>query len=126
MRRSCNRCGKQYEAQRSTSKFCTADCRKRAGKARPVTVLAPRPDGESPLVKEHRDRLLQAGRLDTPEGAHVMFLAEQMAGGGPLSGVALLSKELAARMAEALRGTAAVAADSVDDLARRRADKAGA
>ena len=89
-------------------------------------MLPQRPDGESPLVKEHRDRLLQAGRLDTPEGAHVMFLAEQMAGGGPLSGVALLSKELAARMAEALRGTAAVASDSVDDLARRRADKAGA
>jgi len=70
--------------------------------------------------------LVDADRLETPEGAQVMLLAGLLAAGGhTASGVAALSRELRAALEEALRGAPKVA-DRLDEIAQRRARKAGA
>jgi len=86
------------------------------------------PDGpvsdEVPLVTTYRSQLERAERLDSPEGAHVLHLANLFANGQhTAAGAASLSKELRAAMEMAMRG-APKAADALDDLARRRRMKA--
>lgn len=76
-----------------------------------------------PLVEAYRAQLEGAGRLDTPEGAHVMLLAELFATGQHTSsGAATLSRELRAALEVAMRG-AAKKADAVDELSERRRRK---
>lgn len=70
--------------------------------------------------------LQDADRLDTVLGQQALALAAQIV--SPFqtgAGVASLSKELRAVMAEAMRGVAA-AADPVDELRRRRDAKRAA
>lgn len=63
-------------------------------------------------------------RLDSPEGAHVMLLAGLFATGSHTSsGAASLSRELRAAMDAALQGVPP-AADRMDELAKRRQQKA--
>ncbi len=60
-KRCCNECGSEYEAQRSTSKFCTANCRKLFNNRRAV-----RGAQLYDLVMAHRferDRAQKAGVL---------------------------------------------------------------
>jgi len=82
------------------------------------------PAGEvSPLVTTYQQVLKAADRLATPEGAHVMHLAELFANGRhTAAGAASLSKELRAAMESALRG-AARAPDAMDELEERRRRK---
>lgn len=77
------------------------------------------------LVAQYERQLAEVGRLDTPEGAHVLLLAGLLAHGEGMTaaGAASLSKELRAAMAEAVKD-AAVQGDLLDELAERRAQKA--
>jgi len=75
------------------------------------------------MVESYRQRLEAAERLDSPEGAHVMLLAEMLAAGNhTASGAASLSRELRSALEDALRG-APRAADGFDELASRRRER---
>lgn len=80
--------------------------------------------GDLGLVGAYRRQLEAVGRLDTPEGVHVLTLAALFAAGGHTSsGAASLSRELRAAMEMALKGAPAVP-DEMDELAERRRVKA--
>lgn len=79
---------------------------------------------ESRLVASYHKQLAEAERLDTPDGQHVMHLAELFAlGKHTAAGAASLSRELRAAMEVALRGSKKTA-DAMDELAERRRFKA--
>lgn len=76
------------------------------------------------MLAETRAALERAGRLDSPEGALAVLQAGMLEDGGhTASGVAALSRQLLATMAAAV-GDAPMAADGLDELARRRAEAA--
>jgi hypothetical protein len=82
------------------------------------------PEPPSPLVASYRKQLVEASRLDTPDGQRVMHLAALFAlGKHTASGAASLSRELHAAMEVALRGSKKTA-DAMDELAERRRFKA--
>jgi hypothetical protein len=82
------------------------------------------PTATPSLVDAYRQQLVDANRLETPEGAHVVFLADLFAAGGhTAAGAASLSKELRAAMEMALRG-APRRDDFLDELDERRRRKA--
>ena len=117
MRRSCDACGKGYEAQRSTSKYCSPSCRSRVSQGQVSVAPVPASSLASPAEVTER-RLLEVGRLDTVAGQYALFLAQRIESAHD-SAVAALSKELRAVLAEALEGTAK-AADPMDELKARR------
>jgi hypothetical protein len=131
MRVRCSACGKPFEAERSTAKFCGATCRKRQSrKAGPVadmpdpTPIAPPETAKDSLVDAVKADLKAAGRLDSALGRQALRLAERMGSTFDTgSAIAALSRELRAVMAEALQN-GAKAADGLDELAARRAQKA--
>ena len=128
MKVTCGNCGKPFEAQRATAKFCGGTCRQRANrraanKPRPEPPPAAAIPPES-LVDAVRRELDAAGRLEHPLGLQALMLAERMC--SPFdtgSAVASVSKELRAVMDAAL-ADAPKAADSLDELAHRREKKA--
>lgn len=128
MQRACDSCGERYEAKRPSSRFCTPRCRKRHQRnpgpdSGPVAVPAV-PFGDSALVTATKAELLAAGKLDTVLGQQAVRLAERMCGLMDTgSAIASLSRELRAVMAEAL-ADAPKAGDAMDELARRRRDRA--
>lgn len=99
--------------------------RDRPNRSHVVNLPASKPDTKPRgLVATYRRRLESAGRLDLPEGEHVMLLAEMLAAGGhTASGAASLSRELRAAMDSALEGAPKVA-DDIDELTARRERKA--
>lgn len=75
-------------------------------------------------MASYRACLEKAGRADSPEGAHVLLLAELFAASGhTAAGAASLSRELRAAMEVALKD-APREPDRVDELAARRIAKA--
>lgn len=92
----------------------------------PILLVPTEPlEGEEPLVASYRAVLEAANRKSSPEGAHVLFLAELLATGRhAASGAAALSRELRAAMDMALQG-APRKADELDELAARRDRKVG-
>lgn len=70
---TCEECGRSYEAQRSTSRFCSGTCRKRAWEAR--TAL---PGGVHGDVYAATVAFLDRHGIDDPERAAVARLAAQM------------------------------------------------
>jgi hypothetical protein len=130
--RHCAECGDPFEAKRSTAKYCGTTCRSRASVNRtsgktvtPRRVTPPVELPVSPSLVESASRELEAaGRLDTVLGQQALLLAAQMAAAkGSGSAAAALSRELRAVMDAALAG-APKAADSLDELAKRRERKA--
>lgn len=121
--RSCDSCVVPYQAQRSTSRYCSERCRKRGGRRErasqgqtAVAVLAE----YSPLVKATRAELERVGMVDSCLGQQAMALAVRMVNsfdtGSPL---AALSREFRAVLAEVKAGTH-VTADAVDEIKTRR------
>jgi hypothetical protein len=77
-----------------------------------------------PLVATIEKKLRAADRLDTPAGQMALVLAERLAAGLDTgSALATLSRELTARMDEALAG-AKLETDRLDELKARRERKA--
>lgn len=144
MERTCEQCGAKIPPQKGSArprKFC-ATCRPPRNRPNPRVIKTPRtdegqeasaapvdlPTGRKPgrpgLVETYRRQLEAAERLETPEGAHVLLLAELLAGDGhTAAGAASLSRELRAAMEEAMKGAPPLA-DRLDELAARRAQKA--
>jgi hypothetical protein len=135
MRVRCSVCGKPFEAQRPTAKYCGSTCRVRQSrKAKPapdpasetpvVTPIKPLETVEDSLVTAVKADLEAAGRLETALGRQALRLAERMGSAFDTgSAIAALSRELRAVMAEALSG-GEKAGDSLDELAARRVKKA--
>jgi hypothetical protein len=122
----CGACGAEFEAKRSTAKFCGAACQKRA--KRGATSPANEPDPNAGLVESVRRELGDAQRLDTVDGQLAIELAKQVTAAGA-TGIAGLSKELRTVMASALRGAEPrneqpARDDEVDKARRRREQKA--
>lgn len=139
MARLCEQCGCEIEQQKGPArprKYCTT-CRPPRNRRNPRLIDAPQETetagvevsfvtgGKLPqLVESYRARLQEAGRLDTPEGAHAMHLAQLLATGEhTASGAASLSRELRMAMAEALKH-ASDGSDPLDELEQRRRAKA--
>lgn len=147
MKRKCNVCGRSYQAQRPTSKFCSSTCRVRNHqnpgvysqdtaniKVQPrrvssVDTVEPPDSGpnapSNSLEQATRTELEAAGVLDTLMGQQALRIAQQMSGFETAGGMASLSKELSRVMNEALRA-ATVVDDPVDELAARRDAKRAA
>src|SRR5690242_13088527 len=119
MQAVCEECGEAFEAKRSTAKYCSTRCRTRAtrrraeGRPAPAAPAAPaadaRPAQERPrqsedvplLVAATIGELAKAERLSTTLGQQAVRLAERMVASSETgAGVASLSKELRATMAE--------------------------
>lgn len=144
MQRSCDRCGKPYEAKRSTSRYCGVNCRtavSRAGGvprvvAAPPVVISP-VSSESPEQSEQSDilpplvvaviqELNSAGRLNSVKGQLTLGLALNLVSAGVfdnLSQRASATREVRASLDAALAG-AKPSADALDELERRRREKA--
>lgn len=126
---TCATCGKRFEAQRKTARFCGPTCRQRAHRGSevpvaPVEVLPAQGASEPALVAATRKELADAERENSTLGQIALRLAAQLAVAADTgSGTAALSKELRAVMTEAL-ANAPKAADSLDELAQRRVRKA--
>jgi hypothetical protein len=76
------------------------------------------------LVASVEAQLREAGRESSPRGALALVLAETLAAGGhTASGAAALARELQATLDAALAG-APRSGDALDEIGRRRAQKA--
>lgn len=130
MRRHCDQCGNEYEAKRKTSRFCKSSCRVQHSR-RPdlakVVELAPLQESVVDGVEAAtRAELAQHDRLTSSHGQSALQLARSLDSPGESgSAKAALARQLAATMELALAGVA-VAGDKVDELASRRAKRAGA
>lgn len=124
MQRPCDACGKLYEAQRATSKFCSSNCRARshAGLSPAPVASQPmpslRPSGPLEAVTERT--LTEAGRIETVPGQQAMALAREIES-RPNAGMgsAALHKALSDVMVKAMEGVQA-AADPLDEIKARR------
>jgi len=126
MTKRCAHCGEAFETSSSRARYCGSTCRSRAFKERKQAEPAPDPtESDAPLVARVRADLEGAGRLDTPLGQIAMILAHRLASQGD-SGAAMaaVSRELRSVLGEALSGQAS--GDVLDELARRRRQRAGA
>jgi hypothetical protein len=132
----CASCGDDFEAKRSTAKYCSATCRKRAARSRPdpSTDTTSSSGDEHDLIATTRRELEAAGRVETFAGQLALQLAKRLATPDE-SGVSALSKELRTVMSAALDGVTPPAAeggeehapetvveDEVDAARRRRAE----
>lgn len=132
MRRSCDRCGKTYDARRPQSRFCSSACRVSAGRARKAgspEALAPVEPVEAPmggpLFDATMTELRRAGRDTAPAGVLALGYARRIdAGSETGSSHAALGREYRAAMSEAL-ADAPKALDRLDELSERRRAKAG-
>ncbi|MEU8717489.1 hypothetical protein [Streptomyces sp. NPDC048663] len=143
MRKKCEECGEQFEAKRSTAKYCSNGCRVQAqrgaanGKSKSTrsTVVAfglaavppdeDRPRRLGPLEQQAQAELESFGRAETLAGGVVLALARRIDQAGPAdtgSGFAALAKELRAAMAVALAG-AEQEADPIDQVRKQREQK---
>lgn len=138
MRRNCNVCRQPYNAQRPTSKYCSARCRMRNHDnpglypqvsaadppvSGPTRQSAPK-SGSNSLLKATLAELEAAGAADSLLGQQALTIAEEMSGQGMgASGMAALSKELSRVMVEALRAGQAAMPDALDELRARREKK---
>lgn len=138
MQRQCHACPKTFEG-RKDAKYCSGACRERTRRRRLAAGVAAGTEEESaavvglpvrgpdvppkPLVAAVEKQLRKAERLETVAGQMAMVLAERLAAGLDTgSAQATLSRELTARMAEALAG-ATIEPDELDELAIRRLKK---
>lgn len=123
-------CGTEIPPQKGSArprKYCET-CRPPRNRPNPRVIQLPKAEvaeGEpTGLVASYRQRLEEAERLNTPEGEHVLLLANLLAGSGhTAAGAASLSRELRAAMEETLKH-APRAADKLDELQERRRMKA--
>jgi hypothetical protein len=117
---TCAGCGNDFEAKRSTAKFCSPTCRKRG--SRGVGTA----DVPSDLVAVTQRELERLGKFDTVDGQQAMVIANRMV--SPFetgAAVSSLSKDLSRLIATLGRGAQSV--DPVqaakDEVARKREQK---
>lgn len=127
MQRSCAVCGTGFEAQRPQAKYCSAKCRMRKARghesADKTADAEPAPKTDRPasgLIDAVTAELEAADRLNSVAGQHALELANRIVNApGMNTGVAALSKQLQAVLAEAVKG-ASQQANPLDELRARR------
>ncbi len=146
MRITCAACSTDFDARSSRARFCSAKCRYDAhyrrtklglpeGPAKPEQAkpkrtrkAKPTPESDAPVgtLGAVLAELREAGRLDSSAGQAAVALARRIDDGAESSaGLAALTRELRAAMAEAL-ARAEAAGDALDELrARREARRVG-
>ena len=112
IRRTCDQCGRPYEAQRASSRYCGATCRTHASQGIPAresvgVVPLPQPAGDGELVSSVRSALEGADRLESWQGQAALSIARRIEAASSDAAVAALQRELRASMAEAMRGVGA-------------------
>lgn len=138
MDRPCDSCGVTYEAKRPNSRFCSANCRKRASRGAPTPTSVTQGDGElvalpvsareseqGPVESALLTELKTAERDGTTLGQAALSLARRVdVGRDTGAGLASLVKQLEATIKAATADvkSAASALDQMrDQLAERRA-----
>ena len=135
MDRACDACGATFAARSVKARFCSDKCRSRARYRREVLgapeAIAPKPKPKRTRKPKPVDsptgtlgaviaELTDAGRLDTSAGQAAVALATRIdQGAESSSGLAALTREMRAAMAEALANVAQ-AGDALDELRARR------
>jgi hypothetical protein len=138
METTCARCAQTFSAKSKRARFCSVKCRTQATRARAhgqPESISPKPT-RSPKSKPADSptgtlgaviaELTEAGRLNTSAGQAAVALASRIdAGAESSSGLAALTREMRAAMAEATANVAQ-AGDALDELrAKREARRAG-
>jgi hypothetical protein len=123
LQRVCPQCGKSFEAQRSTAKFCSASCRVYSSKGKPPVVQMPTVvadvSGDGPVTAATRAELTAANVVGSMLGAATLQIARLLDSGESGGAAAQLASRLIELRREALKD-ARVAADPVDELRSRR------
>ena len=126
MQKLCVRCGDQFVAARKDVQYCSKRCRNGASRDRVAGKTAPRvKPAVSPVevigaTSAVTAELTSAGRLDSTAGQAALALARRIDDGAESSaGLAALSRELRAALAEALSRVESQG-DALDDLRARR------
>ena len=126
MQRTCQACGKAFDAN-PRAKFCSSSCRSKAHRGTVVPLNAePKsaPLVASGLVESTRAALAGAGRESTPLGMAALELAMTIASSDtPPSAKAQLTREFRATLSEALAGAGKASSPQQlrDEVAARRA-----
>ena len=139
MERDCDRCGQPFAPASKRARFCSVKCRTQATRARatgqPESIAKPKrtrkpkaqaADSLTGTLGAVVAELTAAGRLQTSAGQAAVALASRIdAGAESSSGLAALTREMRAAMAEATANVAQ-AGDALDELrAKREARRAG-
>lgn len=139
MRRNCDTCGKAYEAQRVTSKYCSKKCNVRATRTRGKLVLVPdevraapaetamppasAPSATAGVLAATRAELEELKALETPMGQLALQLAARIQYVPDTgSGTAAVSRELR-QVLDAARAVSKGGSDRVDEINKRRQAK---
>lgn len=134
MDKSCARCARTFTAKRQVARFCSVACRNAAAAARakgqPEAKVVPAKPKRTAKAKPEAvptgtlgavvDELQAAGRLQSSAGQAAVALARRIDDGAESSaGLAALTREMRAAMAEAL-SRAEATGDALDELRARR------
>ena len=125
--RACDSCGTTYEAKRSSSKYCSDRCRRRAHEGSLPAVVVPFVPPAlvvGGIASATQRELEGAEMLDTSLGQKAMFLAMHLdnMSNDTGSSVAAVVREHSAVMVRALE-LGKVEADPLDELAIRRRER---
>lgn len=139
MRVTCARCASEFDARSKRARFCSPKCRLEAHQARSKGEPELAPVAAKPKRKPRKKaepiggtlaavtaELSAVGRLESSAGQAAVALARRIdEGAESSSGLAALTREMRAAMAEALARVEATG-DALDELrARREARRAG-
>ena len=139
MEATCARCAQPFSTSSKRARFCSVKCRTQATRARaqgqpealpaakPKRTRKPKPtDSPTGTLGAVVAELTEAGRLQTSAGQAAVALARRIDDGAESSsGLAALTREMRAAMAEATANVAQ-AGDALDELrAKREARRAG-
>ena len=120
-------CDVEFEPARSTAKFCSATCRKRAARNRGAEAAPAEdeaPGADDGLTASVRAELIKAGALDTFYGQLAVQLARRLTYPDE-SGISALSKELRTVMDAAVKSVPepapeAASHDAEDEVTKAR------
>lgn len=114
--KACAQCGTEFEAARSTAKYCGATCRQRA-RRRPAEALA-----VPGMVDQVTRRLEQVGKLNSPVGQLALIVARRLESGAETgSAIAALTDRMVKLLA-LVEGEGATG-DLLDEVAKKRDEK---
>ncbi len=132
---TCARCSVEFAAHNKRARFCSAKCRVDAHKARKAGKPEAAPKPAAKPRRKAKDggtltavtaELTAVGRLDSSAGQAAVALARRIdEGAESSSGLAALTREMRAAMAEALAHVEQ-AGDALDELRARREARRGA
>ena len=129
MKRNCERCGKEFVAQRNTARYCSSSCRSYVAQGVPaITPEASTHSHDTPgaqdvrLVDALRVELEDAGVQDSSDGIAALILARRIeAGSDPGAATASMAKQMQALRMSALASVSR--ADKMDEVTRARDKK---